>query len=201
MNHLAHCFLSEPHPESIIGNLLGDFAKGPIHTLPYSQTIIHGIIRHRAIDSFIDSHPVFRTSKQRLPKKLQRFSGIIVDILYDYALIHSWEQWQESSPHAHLSLRDFTHSVNGYLQDFLPNADEHFTDFIHYALEYDILFQYGNKEFLTQVFHGTARRLQQRLQISPPIDLSFTQFSDILPDIEQDFHIFFPEMIEFVKKS
>ena len=28
MNYLAHLYLSEPHPESLVGSLMGDFVRG-----------------------------------------------------------------------------------------------------------------------------------------------------------------------------
>ena len=46
MNYLAHLFLSEGTPESLIGNLLGDFVKGSAVNV-YPEEIIKGIDLHR----------------------------------------------------------------------------------------------------------------------------------------------------------
>ena len=46
MNYLAHLFLSDGTPESLIGNLLGDFAKGSIENI-YPKEVIQGIYLHR----------------------------------------------------------------------------------------------------------------------------------------------------------
>ena len=45
MNYLAHLFLAEDNPQSIIGNLLGDFVKGRLEQYKniYNPEIIAGI--------------------------------------------------------------------------------------------------------------------------------------------------------------
>ena len=58
MNYLAHLYLAEDTPESIIGNLLGDFVKGSAIN-DYSEGIKAGIKLHRKIDLFTDSHIFF----------------------------------------------------------------------------------------------------------------------------------------------
>ena len=85
MNYLAHLFLSDGTPESLIGNLLGDFVKGSIENI-YSLKIIEGIYLHRKIDSFTDSHPIFRSSKRLIGVDRRRFSGIMIDVFYDHFL-------------------------------------------------------------------------------------------------------------------
>jgi acyl carrier protein phosphodiesterase len=56
MNYLAHLFLAEDNAESRIGNLLGDFVKGPLENYKtrYSENILKGIRTHRKVDRFSD---------------------------------------------------------------------------------------------------------------------------------------------------
>jgi acyl carrier protein phosphodiesterase len=56
MNYLAHLFLADDTPESLIGNLLGDFLKG-VNKEQYSIAIQLGIELHRKVDVCTDSHP------------------------------------------------------------------------------------------------------------------------------------------------
>lgn len=49
-----------------------------------------GIRRHREIDLFTDSHPVFLRSKARFTPPLRRFAGILVDVIYDHFLARDW---------------------------------------------------------------------------------------------------------------
>ncbi|MGZ7081297.1 MAG: ACP phosphodiesterase, partial [Thermoanaerobaculia bacterium] len=56
MNYLAHLFLAGDSAESMIGNLAGDFVKGVLHDR-FPPAITAGIVMHRKIDAFTDSHP------------------------------------------------------------------------------------------------------------------------------------------------
>jgi acyl carrier protein phosphodiesterase len=56
VNHLAHLFLAGDSAESLIGNLAGDFVKGPLADR-FAPAIRAGIAQHRSIDAFTDSHP------------------------------------------------------------------------------------------------------------------------------------------------
>ena len=65
MNYLAHAALAQPQPQSLVGNLLGDFCKGvAIDTL--AQPIQAGLANHRAVDRFTDSHPLVREAIRTL---------------------------------------------------------------------------------------------------------------------------------------
>jgi acyl carrier protein phosphodiesterase len=89
VNWLAHVFLSEPHVEARLGNLLADIVKGADRE-PMSAEFRRGIQRHQAIDSFTDAHPVVRRSRSRVGSGQKRFSGILVDVFYDYFLANNW---------------------------------------------------------------------------------------------------------------
>ena len=58
MNFLAHLYLSGDDEEQIVGNFIADHVKGKAIE-SYSDGIRAGIMLHREIDVFTDSHPVF----------------------------------------------------------------------------------------------------------------------------------------------
>ncbi|MCU0362399.1 MAG: ACP phosphodiesterase [Bacteroidales bacterium] len=62
MNVLAHIYLSGDSEKIIIGNYIGDYVKGRDY-LKYPELVRKGIILHRHIDAFTDSHPVVHRSK------------------------------------------------------------------------------------------------------------------------------------------
>ena len=74
MNYLGHLYLAEDNPESLIGNLLGDFVKGSISDA-YSLEIRKGIALHRKVDLFTDSHTTVRASLNRISPARRRFAG------------------------------------------------------------------------------------------------------------------------------
>lgn len=92
MNWLAHVFLSERNVEFRLGNLLADVVKGEVRN-GMSAEFLRGVQRHQAIDSFTDSHLVVRRSRARIGPGQRRFSGILVDVFYDYFLATHWDEY------------------------------------------------------------------------------------------------------------
>ena len=94
MNHFAHLVLAQPTVESTVGNLLGDFARGvDADSLP--APVRAGLLNHRAVDRFTDSHPLVREMKRGFSRKRRRFAGIALDIYFDHLLIRHWELFEQ----------------------------------------------------------------------------------------------------------
>ena len=92
MNFLAHLYLSGNNEEIIVGNFIGDYVKGREYIF-YSDEIQKGIMLHRYIDTFTDSHPVTKQSRQRVQYEYHKYAGIIIDIFYDYFLACEWKSF------------------------------------------------------------------------------------------------------------
>ena len=94
MNYLAHLYLSEDSPESLLGSIMGDFVKGTIGDR-YPLKIKRGIKLHRKIDTYTDSHPTTRASRSLYSPARRRFAGIIVDLCYDHFLYRHWSEFTD----------------------------------------------------------------------------------------------------------
>ncbi|WP_347374561.1 acyl carrier protein phosphodiesterase [Aequorivita sp. Q41] len=94
MNFLAHIYLSGEDESIIIGNFIADGIKGKNYQ-KYPPKIAKGILLHRAIDSYTDSHPTVHQSTARLHKNYSHYSGVIVDILYDHFLAKNWHKYSD----------------------------------------------------------------------------------------------------------
>lgn len=93
MNYLAHLHLADHTHTSPLGNLLGDFVKGPLPgDLPPELRL--GIRLHRAIDVFTDRHPEHRAAVATLPPPWRRYGPILVDMLYDHWLSRHWARFE-----------------------------------------------------------------------------------------------------------
>ena len=92
MNFLAHVFLSGNDKQLQVGNFIGDYVKGSSYT-GYSPRIAQGILLHRAIDDFTDKHPTVAKAKQLLQPVFRLYSGIFIDMFYDYFLASQWQQF------------------------------------------------------------------------------------------------------------
>lgn len=89
MNYLAHIVLSGDRPLHLVGNYAGDFIKGR-NMDAYPALMRQGAVAHRAIDSFTDSHASVRASVHIFRPVAGRYSGIIMDVLFDYFISQHW---------------------------------------------------------------------------------------------------------------
>lgn len=89
MNFLAHAVLAERTPALLVGGVIGDWIKGALPAgLP--ADLAQGVALHRAIDSFVETHPAFRCSRARISPERRRYAGVLVDIFYDHVLARDW---------------------------------------------------------------------------------------------------------------
>lgn len=114
MNFLAHAFLAGDDPALIVGGVVGDWIKGPLPG-PLPPDLAHGVALHRAIDSHAETHPAFRASRARISPARRRYSGVVVDILYDHLLANRWHQFHPQA------LEDYCARVYRLIDERLPD--------------------------------------------------------------------------------
>lgn len=95
MNYLGHIYLSGDDKWLMLGNLLGDFAKGSRFDR-FDPRIHEGIRMHRKIDHFMDNHPVVLELSTALYAELPRIAPIAIDIVFDHLLAREWETYHPS---------------------------------------------------------------------------------------------------------
>lgn len=113
MNFLAHFLLAHPTSASRAGNFLGDFITGTPESLSQivPVEVLDGIMMHRHIDAYTDSHPSFLEGKLLLAPEQRRFAGIILDIFTDHFLSLEWDRYSDTP------LVDFTRQVESDLRE------------------------------------------------------------------------------------
>ena len=92
MNYLAHIFLSGSNRKVQLGNFVGDAVKGSSYK-NYPPDIAKGIQLHRAIDDYTDRHPAVCEVVHRLQPEFGRYSGVLLDIYFDYLLASRFESF------------------------------------------------------------------------------------------------------------
>ena len=110
MNYFAHLCLAQDTPESLVGNLLGDFMRG-VDPRALPLPVYRGLENHRKVDRFTDTHPLIRELKELFDRDCRRFAGIALDIYFDHLLIKHW---------AHLEARKLD-QVNEHFYSTLSN--------------------------------------------------------------------------------
>jgi acyl carrier protein phosphodiesterase len=96
MNFLAHLHIAEHCQSDPLGNLLGDFVKGnPYDKFPHE--VASGILMHRFVDSYTDSHEVMRLCKGQFASERRRYAFIALDMFWDHCLADSWHQYHDKT--------------------------------------------------------------------------------------------------------
>lgn len=188
MNYLAHLYLAEDSPESIIGNLLGDFVKGTAID-HYSDGIKKGISIHRKIDAFTDSHPDFIKSKRLISTINKRYSGIIVDIFYDHFLAAKWLEYSS------ISLKDFTSNVYQLLEENEEILSGSLRAFLPRLKNENLLMSYASIQGTSTALKRVSFRLKRENSLEKAVEDLKAQYQEF----EFNFIKFFPELIKYTK--
>ncbi|MGB5404519.1 ACP phosphodiesterase [Robiginitalea sp.] len=190
MNYLAHIYLSFGDPQLSLGNFIADRVRGKDY-LNYPKRVQQGILLHRAIDTFTDSHTIPRVSSKRLHPRYHHYSGVIVDIYYDHFLARLWAEYSE------VPLEDYTHNFYTLLKDnldWLPRAIQHMSA---YMIADNWLLNYRELEGLERVFQGMNRRTSMKSGMDTAVEELELHYSDF----EAEFRPFFEDLIIFSREK
>ena len=141
MNHLAHCFLSFGNEDLLLGNFIGDYIKGN-QWEKYPLEVQRGILLHRTIDSFTDSNPWTHQCSARIRPYSKRFSGPVVDILFDHLLTINWERYSPKT------LSEFTQETYTMLEHLRLEMPLDLQDRLPRMIAGNFLQGYGHREGL-----------------------------------------------------
>lgn len=78
-----------------LGNFMGDFVKGNDFE-NYNEDMRKGILMHRAIDDFTDNNATTKRMREMLAVHFGKFTGIIIDMYYDYFLAANWKRFSKT---------------------------------------------------------------------------------------------------------
>lgn len=190
MNHLAHCFLSFEDEDILVGNFIGDFVKGKDWE-NYPPGIQKGVLLHRTIDSFTDSHEMTDRSVARIRPHAGRYAPPFVDILYDHLLAINWEKYSSES------FNSFAESTYSRLEKRADDMPKALRARLPKMLAGKFLHGYTNREGLDWVLGKFSLRLAGNFDATA---LSNCFFQEI-DHFSADFNAFFPDLINKIKES
>lgn len=192
MNYLAHLYLAEDTEESRLGNLLGDFVKGPVNDSPYSQGIREGIKTHRLVDRFTDSHRKFLESKKLISPERRRFAGVILDLTFDHFLAKNWRAYSESE------LGSFTQGVYEMLSNNSSILPVKLASFLPRMIHEDWLGSYEKLDGVSLVIERISNRLERKFMRKNTLHGAIREVEANYLELERNFEEFFPDVIEYV---
>jgi len=191
MNWLAHLVLSEPVPAFRVGNVLADILPiTEIRQLP--EAFQTGVVRHRAIDSFTDKHPVFRQSIARLDSHYRRYGGVIMDIFYDHLLTARWHE------HSDISLDEFVAQFHADVDTCRREIPTGAYRIFQRMRTGEWLTTYGDIEGVRLTLKRISMRLKRPFDLASAAD----ELEQHYATLDQDFADFFPQIqMQFASKA
>ncbi|MDA0201466.1 MAG: ACP phosphodiesterase [Bacteroidetes bacterium] len=190
MNYLAHAYLSGADRDLSVGNFIADHVKGKAY-LDYPEAIQKGILLHRNIDHFTDLHPLFRKNASLLFPKYRHYSRVIVDMFFDHFLA---AQWHRFHPY---SLEEFSQKFYRTMNDsfeLIPPASKKILPVLS---KHNWFVAYRSLEGLQTILY----QMSQRTRFPIDMSLAIKDLKNNYYDIENDFYLFFEEIVDFVAEK
>ncbi|MFV0248376.1 MAG: ACP phosphodiesterase [Tenacibaculum sp.] len=188
MNFLAHLYLSKNNQEIMIGNFIADSIFGNRFS-HYSNNIQKGILLHREIDAFTDTHKIVKKSKRRLHERYKHYRGVIIDIFYDHFLALNWKKYSDTP------LSTFVNYVYKLLQDNFTILPKETQKMLPLMIKHNWLYNYQFAKGIKETLNGMNNRTKGKSQMNLATE-------DLLlhhESFQNDFTLFFDDLQEFSK--
>ncbi len=190
MNFLAHIYLSGKSEGVIVGNFIGDAIKGNGYN-NYPEDIKSGILLHRKIDYYTDSHIIVNKSKNKLRDHYGKHAGIVTDIFYDHFLAINWHKYSNEN------LSDFIRNAYEILMSYNNILPEEVIRYLPYMILNDWLGSYIHIESIKIVLNGMSRRTSLPDNTNSAVDILKKHYDEF----NNEFNTFFNEIISYVNNE
>lgn len=190
MNYLAHLYLSGDNVDTRMGNFIGDYVKGRLLDR-YPDGVQKGIFIHRAIDYYTDTHPATFEVRQLFREGYGKYSGVVVDVFFDHFLARYWATF---SPYP---LKGFTRKF--YYQMVLRYRElpRKVRGVLPLIIQFNRLYSY-------HTIDGMQDALEIMSRVTSLPDSTHFAIETLKREyafIRDQFMIFFPDIINFVKEE
>lgn len=188
MNYLFHLFLSDPDPEVMLGNLMGDFVKGRLELTDYPAQIMFGLKQHRQVDSFADRSSAFQSSRQRIDPKFGYFRSIMIDVFYDHLLACRWERYHDQP------LEQFADQIYRLLEQRFDQLPASLQQIVPRMISRNWLVSYREIAVIEKVLI----RIDQRIKRPTPLAAGLNQLKQHYTELEADCDLFLSQAQAFL---
>lgn len=188
MNYLAHVFLSGTETDLMIGNFIADAVRGK-QILTFPETIRKGILLHREIDAFTDSHAIVAKTKDRLRPEYGKYAPVIADMYYDHFLAANFKAYSKTDLHT------FTADIYTILQEHWELLPERVKFFLPHMMKHNWLLSYAEINGIKQALTG----LSKRTTFASGMETAALELENNYHFYAAEFEQFFPELITFTQ--
>lgn len=189
MNFLGHLYFSGDDVQLQYANLYGDFVKGR-DLSHYSSLIQRGIVLHRAIDTYIDTHPGVLDLMHQLYEQLPKVTGIAIDLYFDHLLAKNWSDFHSI---------EYDTFLKRFYSTELESEEEYSTEFlilIAKMKQKNWMHYYQYYDGLIKMCNGLSSRISfpNELPNAPEI---YTQNEDLITKV---FHNYMDDARPYFKR-
>jgi acyl carrier protein phosphodiesterase len=184
MNYLAHAYLSFNNEELLVGNMISDYIKGK-KQYEYPPAIHKGIMLHRAIDTFTDTHQATKQAKAYFRAAYRLYAGAMVDVVYDHFLAN--DPLVFTTPESLQQTATFTYST---LNKYVAKLPLNYIPMLGYMQTQNWLYNYQYRWGIEKSLGGVVRRSKYLSDAAP----AFAAFENNYDAIKTCYQAFFPEL-------
>lgn len=169
----------------MFGNFIGDGVKGS-DLQKFPDEIARGVRFHRFIDTYTDTHAEVSEIKKRFYPTQAKFSGVVVDVLFDHMLALKWEEYHETS------LGQFAEDCHRVIDRFAQHLPFRSERFYHYMVAESILSNYAKEQGISKVFQGMDGRTGYVSNMSSAMQDAREHWDELSASFDR----FFPDLIK-----
>lgn len=190
MNYLAHAFLSFGNKDYVAGNMIADHVKGKLVLQQYTAGVAKGIMLHRFIDTYTDTHFATLRGKLLFREHYGLYSGAIMDVVFDHFLANDPKYFKDIT-----ALKLFSEKTYSIIEQYTPIFPVAFAAYFPYMKERDWFTGYRSIKGLEQAFGGLARRAKHM----PPPQQAYETFVSNYYLLNQCYYEIIDDIIRIVK--
>ncbi|OSZ81766.1 hypothetical protein CAP35_00420 [Chitinophagaceae bacterium IBVUCB1] len=190
MNYLGHAYLSYGNAGILTGNMIGDYVKGKLALEKYPADVQQGLMLHRKIDAFADTHPANQRAKVWFRNDYGLYAGAILDTLYDHFLANDPKHFASAA-----DLLQFSQDTYAKLAANQQHFPERFAAMFPYMQEHNWLYNYRTLRGVQQSLGGLSRRAKHIGSIDKAYATFITQFYQL----NQCYYEYMDDVVKFVK--
>lgn len=183
MNHLAHALLAGPDDDVLLGGLLGDFWRGAPDPA-WTSGVRAGVVLHRKIDVYTDSHPHVSAVRSRFQAPWRRYAGILIDIYFDHVLAREWPRYADAP------LEAFSARCADLLDRHAAWLPPDLNRFARYFRAHGLFGAYAQRTTIEQVLAGISHRLRH----PNPLAQAGSALWALADELDVAFARFFPDL-------
>ncbi len=187
MNHLAHLYLSSNNEGEMVGQFIADAVKGNDFNA-YTPNIRQGILLHRWVDSYTDTHELVKELRAEYRPKLGLYSGVLIDLVFDYFLAKDFQLhsgWELSE------FQQFTFSVLNKHEEKFP---ERMKNYFFHMKDKEFMMKYAHPVGMAVIVRQMGMRsargealIQAGDYFLDHVEAALKYFPSFFQDLQRDF--------------